>query len=217
MNRKRVFVVALAVVATLATGAGAVVMAEIGPGGQPAPDQYVSPAPHPRDVPETEPAGAAVQANEIVAALAILRRAPSTADAVPANVASMKLFADGAVALGLARKVRGAPRPTWIAPSSNGEAICYFSPGALSCPAAEELADKGAAIGAVWHANTPVRVTGVVSDGIRSVVVVSRGGSKHAVDAADNYIEFESEQMPQAVYWNGPRGPETLSFPDIAR
>lgn len=211
MRRKKKLSIVAATAALLVAGLTAVgVAAQLDQG-------YVGTAPAPGDQAENVSLEAAVDATAVADRIAILRRAPTVADQVPDDIARSPLFLDNPVSLAAARRVGGVERAAWIAPSTSGDAICYFAAGELSCPPAKAIAADGVAVGAMWHVDTPVRIVGVASDAVRSITVVARDGSERRVDVVDSYLEFETEHMPSEARWNGPNGPETLSFPNIDR
>lgn len=210
MRRKQKLSIAAATAALLVAGLAAVgVAAQLDRG-------YVGAEPAPGDRAE-DVSLATLHATDVMDRIAILRRAPTVADRVPADIAQSPLFHDNPVALGAARRVEGTQRPAWVAPSTSGDAICFFAAGELNCPSAKGIAADGLAISAMWHVDTPVRVVGVASDAVQSITVVARDGSEQRVDVVDNYFELETEHMPTEARWEGPDGREVLRFPNIAR
>lgn len=176
---------------------------------------YAGKSPARGDRPETEPTG-----NPRIAtfrdALPILARPRRPSDRVSRAVSVGPLL-DGAPAdLRAARRIRRSDAtPAWIAPSSNGEAVCLIAPGELNCPPASEIARRGVAVATFWHAEGPIRVTGIASASVESVEVVTAEGATVEVPVVDGSFLYETWRAAREVRWVGPDGPEEQRLPRI--
>jgi hypothetical protein len=173
---------------------------------------YHGAVPAPGDQPETTAASGDMAVDAVRGSIHSLVQAQTSEDAVEAGIAGSPILRDHAVALGSARRVRSS---TWMAESSSGRAVCLVAPGELSCPPASEIAARGASIAEFWHADTPVRVTGIALDSVKVVTVVTNDGSAVTIPVAANSFIYESEQAPRAVSWTGPHGAEEQTLADI--
>jgi hypothetical protein len=118
-------------------------------------------------------------------------------------IAEGPLMTDGAARPENAQRVRGTTQ-AWIAPSSNGEAVCVIGPGEFGCPGADVLERDGASVGFYKHADTPWRVTGVAVDSISSVTARFGDGTSATTTVANNYFALESPTAPVEVRLEGP-------------
>lgn len=146
--------------------------------------------------------------------LAVLRRPRAGgADAVPTRVRRQPLFRDGIVEFSAARAVRtmdGAR--AWMAPSSDGKAVCVLRAGAVACPPVEVLTSEGLTPAINARRGEPVRVWGIATDGVSSIMLTERSGRRSAVPFADNFFDVELDAWPHALSWIGPRGPRSLNL-----
>jgi hypothetical protein len=153
--------------------------------------------------------------------LSILERSPRPDDAVPASLAEGPLLSDGVANLGGARRAPDFARPTWIAPSADGEAVCVVSAGALACPSTTAIRERGAAVGLFKSVDTPWRVLGLAADGVSAVTVVRADGSTTQVDVRANFFAYEDAAPPRELRWRGPKGEQLwrrgrISWPGAA-
>jgi hypothetical protein len=153
--------------------------------------------------------------------LSILARAPRSGDAVPTSLARGPLLSDGVADLGDARRVGAFARPTWIAPSADGKAVCLVSAGALTCPGLTAIEERGAAVGLFKSVDTPWRVLGVAADGVPTVTVVRDDGRTVHLDVRANFFAFEDARPPRELRWRGPSGEQLwrrgrISWPGAA-
>jgi hypothetical protein len=146
--------------------------------------------------------------------LHVLRTPPARgADAVPQRIRRQPLFADAPVDLAAARLVRAnSSSPAWIAPSSDGRAVCMIRAGAVACSPLEVLRDKGVAPAVNGRRGQPVSIAGIAVDGIRSVVLIEHDGTRTTVPVADNFFDVQTDAWPRALTWIGPAGSELLEL-----
>jgi len=168
------------------------------------------------DLPETATTGAELRLSAIRAELSVLRRSVRTSDVAPTAIANGPLLEDHPAVVDQARRVRGMEQ-AWLAPSSNGEAICVIGAGELACPKSEPLVLRGAAVGIFKHADTPWRVTGVATDDVAEVSVRYGDGQAVTAPVTDNYFSVETATAPLEVSWIGPFGREVEPGPRLAR
>lgn len=139
------------------------------------------------------------------------------ADAVSPGVAAQPTLADGAVDLSAARRVRGSDgEPAWIAPSSDGSAVCAVRAGAVACPPVALLTVTGLSPGLIGRAGEPYRVWGIAGDDVSSLVLVEGDGTRVSVTITDNFFDLATDDWPRALTWTGPSGPESFTFPPNA-
>jgi hypothetical protein len=80
---------------------------------------------------------------------------------------------------------------------------------------ASEIAARGASVAEFWHADTPVRVTGIALDSVKAVTVVTNDGSAVTIPVVANSFAYESERAARAVRWTGPHGAEEQPLAEI--
>jgi hypothetical protein len=204
---RRILIGGLSALALAASVTGVVVAQ------QQADEPYVSSEPAPRDRPETEKTGQSMTVRDVKDHIKPLKRSKQSGDELPAAVANSPLLEDGVVNRDESRKVKGKQR--WIVPSANGEAVCIVATSEVACPPASALAERGADVSVFWHADTPVRVTGIATDAVTAINLIMRDGSRTTIPVEDGSFEAELDTVPREVWWNGPEGRESLALGDI--
>ena len=82
----------------------------------------------------------------------------------------------------------------------------------LTCGPAAAVSLHGATIDLFRHADTPVRVTGIVTDAVPYVAIELHNGRVIRVGVRHNTFLYQTDQVPSRVTWVGPRGTESDSF-----
>jgi hypothetical protein len=210
---KRAIIPAAVTAAGLLLSLGGAVHATSGGAGAARPTaSYHGAVPAAGDQPEATARSGDMPVDVVRGSIHSLTQARTSADAVESGIAGSPILRDDAVDLNSARRVRAS---TWIAASSSGDAVCLVAPGELSCPPASEIAARGVSVAEFWHADTPVRVTGIALDSVKAVTVVTNDGSAVTIPVVANSFAYESERAPQAVRWTGPRGSEEQALTEI--
>ncbi len=149
--------------------------------------------------------------------LGVLRRPRrATADAVAPAVAEQPIVAGG-IDLSAARRVQSSDgEPAWIAPSSDGGAVCAVRAGAATCPAASLLVVTGLTPAINGRNGEPYHVWGIAGDDVSSIVLTEADGTRVPVSVTDNYFDVETDDWPRTLTWTGPDGAESFAFPPSA-
>lgn len=228
MSRPRTRRLLLAFVVTVVTTAtvhSTVTTAEPG-GGRP--DSRTALALATRPVQPTAPAVAAPDGSEHATGrqwravarerMRVLRRPRrATADAIAPAVAQQPVVAAGGIDLAAARKVQPSDaEPAWIAPSSDGSAVCAVRAGAATCPAASLLVVTGLTPAIFGRSGEPYHVWGIAGDDVSSIVLTEADGTRVPVTVTDNYFDVETDDWPRTLTWTGPGGAESFTFPPSA-
>lgn len=137
--------------------------------------------------------------------MAVFQRARLQSDVVPDEVNDGPLNYDRVIDAGLSRG-GSFSRPAWITPSTDGRSLCVMTPSSLNCAAASDIEKRGMSITVAWNASSPVRVSGIATDGVKSAEVVLADGTTQAVEVQNNLLDFETPEPPKAVRWTGPAG-----------
>lgn len=153
------------------------------------------------------------EARANIAALRGLRAAD--ADAIAPAVAQQPILADGVVDQSSSRLVRRVGRPVWLVNSSDGRSVCQVTAGALVCPPVSEIVERGLSPALVTRVGEPVHVSGVAADGVTTVDVVLGDGQVRTVEVSGNLFTLDVQDVPRAVRWVGPNGPESYQFPPV--
>jgi hypothetical protein len=171
--------------------------------------------------PETATDGQSTSAQALAQAsphLAALRRAATSDDAVPTDVAKGPLLADGVADLSSARRVHG-PQPAWIA-AARGRAepaLCLVGRGYLGCPPVAMLVAQGASVGVGSRRGEPINVHGIATDDVSAIEVVLEDGTTANVRVENNYFTYDTDVAPVKTRWVGPNGVEEVRLPEVAR
>jgi hypothetical protein len=164
------------------------------------------------------PAASSAQAHghgaaDAAAHIALLRRARGANDDMNAADVSASPGAADTVDVKSARKAN-KERRLFVAPSTDGNAVCVLAPGETNCPLADDLVSEGAAPAVFWHADGLVHVTGVATDSVDSVEVVYSDGTVQRLAASDNVLDAQLRERPSVIRWDGPNGREEIRAPD---
>lgn len=139
-----------------------------------------------------------------------LRKARTSADAIPAAVSETPLVSDGVVDLSLATRPGGAD--DWIVPTTNGRSLCVLRPGSLACADVNEVNERGLSVTTAWNADS-VSVTAIARDGVKQIAVVGQDGRQQQVPVSNNLFTLDARRMPRELRWDGPAGPAVYRLP----
>jgi hypothetical protein len=144
------------------------------------------------------------------AAVAPLRREQVEADRLPGAVADGPLLADGIADVASARRVGANSESGWIMPGRN-DSICHARNGFLNCAPAQYVEQRGLAPSAASRDGT-FRIEGIAADSVDSVIVRLWDDSVVAAPVSNNAFLIKASQPVREVRWQGPNGPESMSF-----
>ncbi len=147
--------------------------------------------------------------------LGVLRQPRSvTADTVAPAVAQQPTVTAGGIDLAAARRVATSDgEAAWIAPSSDGSAVCAVRAGAVTCPAASLLEITGVSPGLIGRSGEPYHVWGIAGDDVSSLVLTEGDGTRVSITVTDNFFDVETDDWPRSLTWTGPGGAESFTFP----